>query len=167
MRPLLPLLLLLGAAAASAPAAAAPIQAEEIGAAFEAIVDLPGDVSLAAALVDEDEPRYFLTQESERALALGSPADAVRRLASVRKSGHERALAVLAAGSWPYGATSGRYDFFGAEETFQPGAAALSFLLKNRSGRWIAVSVVWEGASATPDALRPSVERLLGHFAEG
>jgi beta-lactamase class A len=66
------LFLLLIAAPAAAPAHAAEPTSAQAGTLFGEIVGLPGEVSLAAARLEEGGPAYFLTQKSERPLAIGS-----------------------------------------------------------------------------------------------
>ena len=69
MRKLLPLLLL---AAVAGPARSAEPVSAQVPALFGEIVGLPGEVSLAAARLEEGGPAYFLTQKAERPLAIGS-----------------------------------------------------------------------------------------------
>lgn len=105
MRKLLLPLLLLGAVAG--PAQAAEPAAAQVPALFGEIVGLPGEVSLAAARLEEGGPAYFLTQKAERPLAIGSAfklfvlAELVRQV----KSGERRWSDVvpLGAASLPSG----------------------------------------------------------------
>lgn len=89
MRALLWLLLLLGSAA---PARAAEPAAAQVGPLFGEIVGLPGEVSLAAARLEESGPADFLTEKAGRPLAIGSAfklfvlAELVRQV----KSGERR-----------------------------------------------------------------------------
>ena len=158
MKFLLPLLLL-GAAEP------APKQGvEEIAAAFGAIADLPGEVSLAAASLGEGEPRYFLTQKAWLELATGegsaTPLELVARLDSIRAAGP---LDALSGDPRLLSAAAARHPFLGYRRGSAPGAQSWSVLLRNRGGRWIGVAVIWNGDAAIVDEARltAAVERLV------
>ena len=158
MKFLLPLLLL-----AAEPAPEPGV--EEIAAAFGGIVELPGEVSLAAASLGKGEPQYFLTQKAWVELATGegraTPWELVARLDAIRAAG---TLDKLSGEPGPLRAVAARHPYFGYRRAAAPGAASMSVLLRNRSGRWIGLGVVWNGDPAVVDEARlaAAVERLVG-----
>ena len=158
MKLLLPLLLL----AAAEPSPKSGV--EEVAAAFGAIVDLPGDVALAAASLGKGEPRYFLTQEAKRTLETGegraTPLELVARLDSIRAAGD---VAALADEPRLMRAAAARHPFFRTRRGSAPGAQSMSVLMRNRSGRWIGLAVIWNGDPAAVDetVLAAAVERLV------
>lgn len=156
--------------AVAAPAMAEP-RAEAVGAAFARVVGLPGEVSLAAGLVGAGEPRFFLTEKAERPLLTAegprSPAELVRQLGTVRQSGKKEALKRLAGNECPGRNASQGYRYFGCESGSVPGAVSVSYLLRNRAGRWIALAIVWNGETAEQGALAAAVEPLLRLMRKG
>ncbi|HYI40324.1 MAG TPA: serine hydrolase [Allosphingosinicella sp.] len=83
-----------------------------------------------------------------------SPADLVRTLDWLRRSGDRTALALLAINPGLGPALAKDFDYFGFKGGSEPGVLNLSFLLKARSGRWVAVSATWNDESATLDEPR-------------
>ena len=157
MKFLLPLLVL---AAEPAPEG----EAGEIATAFGEIVALPGEVSLAAASLGEGEPRFFLTQKAWVELATGegraNPRELVAKLDPLRA---ERGLDALTGEPARLRAADVRHPFVRYRRSAGRGALAVSVLLRNRSGRWIGLAVIWNGDPAAMDEARleSAVERLV------
>jgi hypothetical protein len=127
------------------PTAAADPSAEEVGAAFARVVDLPGEVSLAAALIERGGPRFFLTQKAERSMPTGpkgevaSPRELVTRVHARRQSN----LSIVHTGA------------------ASPGAVSKIWRIRSREGRLILVAAVWNGKAANLPALETAAEPLL------
>lgn len=106
---------------------------------------MPGEVSLAAALIDGKAPHLFLTQKAEREMPTGakgetaSPAELIRRIHGRR---------VKPTGRMEAGSGS-------------PGAVSRVWRLRTRSGRVVAVAVVWNGETASLPALEAAADPLL------
>lgn len=83
-----------------------------------------------------------------------SPADIVRTLDWLRRSGDRTALDLLAINPGLGRALAGDYGYFGFKGGSEPGVLNLSFLLRTRSGRWIAVSATWNDESKAVDEPR-------------
>jgi beta-lactamase class A len=83
-----------------------------------------------------------------------SPADLVRTLDWLRRNGDRTALDLLAINPGLGPALAKEFDYFGFKGGSEPGALNLSFLLKARSGRWMAVSATWNNESAALDEPR-------------
>jgi beta-lactamase class A len=83
-----------------------------------------------------------------------SPADLVRTLDWLRRSGDRTALDVLAINPGLGPALAREFDYFGFKGGSEAGVLNLSFLLKSRSGRWIAVSATWNDESNALDEAR-------------
>jgi beta-lactamase class A len=83
-----------------------------------------------------------------------SPADIVRTLDWLRRSGDRTALDLLAINPGLGGALAGDFAYFGFKGGSEPGVLNLSFLLKTRSGRWLAVSATWNNPAAALDEPR-------------
>ncbi|HEY0113915.1 MAG TPA: hypothetical protein VGB59_12315 [Allosphingosinicella sp.] len=130
--------------ALAAPSAAAP-KPEAVGAAFARIVELPGEVSLAAAVIDRREPSFFLTQKAERAMATGRPGETLSPADLVRKAHSDG----------PKGRVEGEQ---GAEG---PAAVSKVWRLRTRNRRWVAMAIVWNGESARMGTLDSTAEPLL------
>lgn len=83
-----------------------------------------------------------------------SPADLVRTLDWLRRSGERTALDLLAINPG-LGPTAARdFGYFGFKGGSEPGVINLSFLLRARSGRWMAVSATWNNPAAPVDEAR-------------
>ncbi len=83
-----------------------------------------------------------------------SPADLVRTLDWIRRSGDRTALELLAINPGLGPALAGEFDYFGFKGGSEAGVLNLSFLLKARSGRWLAVSATWNNPAAPLDEPR-------------
>ncbi|HEX8513247.1 MAG TPA: serine hydrolase [Allosphingosinicella sp.] len=83
-----------------------------------------------------------------------SPADLLRTLDWLRRSGDRTALDLLAINPGLGPALAKEFDYFGFKGGSEPGVLNLSFLLKARSGRWIAVSATWNDESKPLDEPR-------------
>jgi beta-lactamase class A len=83
-----------------------------------------------------------------------SPADLVRTLDWLRRSGDRTALDLLAINPGLGQALAGDFAYFGFKGGSEPGVLNLSFLLKSRSGRWLAVSATWNNGAAPLDEPR-------------
>lgn len=83
-----------------------------------------------------------------------SPADLVRSLDWLRRSGDRTALDLLAINPGLGPALAKDFDYFGFKGGSEPGVLNLSFLLKARSGRWMAVSATWNSETTTLDEAR-------------
>lgn len=93
-----------------------------------------------------------------------SPADLVRTLDWLRRSGDPTALDLLAINPGLDPALAKGFAYFGFKGGSEPGVVNMSFLLKNREGRWIAVSATWNNAAAALDEPRFAalISRLVG-----
>jgi hypothetical protein len=80
-----------------------------------------------------------------------SPADLVRTLDWLRRNGDRTALDLLAINPGLGPAAAKDFAYFGFKGGSEPGVLNLSFLLKTRSGRWIAVSATWNDEAAVLD----------------
>ncbi|MET1110960.1 MAG: serine hydrolase [Allosphingosinicella sp.] len=83
-----------------------------------------------------------------------SPADLVRTLDWLRRAGDRTALDLLAINPGLGPALAKDFAYFGFKGGSEPGVINLSFLLKARSGRWLAVSVTWNNETAALDEAR-------------
>jgi beta-lactamase class A len=83
-----------------------------------------------------------------------SPADLVRTLDWLRRNGDRTALDLLAINPGLGPALAKDFAYFGFKGGSEPGVLNLSFLLKSRSGRWIAVSATWNNEAAALDETR-------------
>jgi beta-lactamase class A len=83
-----------------------------------------------------------------------SPADLVRTLDWLRRSGDRTALDLLAINPGLGPALAREFDYFGFKGGSEAGVLNLSLLLKTRSGRWIAVSATWNDESKALDEAR-------------
>ncbi|MEO7178583.1 MAG: hypothetical protein ABIW83_07050, partial [Allosphingosinicella sp.] len=93
-----------------------------------------------------------------------SPADLVRTLDWLRRDGDSTALALLAINPGLGPALARDFAYFGFKGGSEPGVLNLSFLLKTRSGRWLAVSATWNNEAAPVDEPRfiALMSRLVG-----
>lgn len=80
-----------------------------------------------------------------------SPADLVRTLDWLRRSGDQAALAILAINPGLGRAASEGFDYLGFKGGSEPGVINMSFLLRQKSGRWLALSVTWNNGGAPLD----------------
>ena len=83
-----------------------------------------------------------------------SPDDLVRTLDWLRRSGDRTALDLLAINPGLGQALARDFGYFGFKGGSEPGVVNLSFLLKTRSGRWIAVSATWNNGAGAIDEPR-------------
>jgi beta-lactamase family protein len=83
-----------------------------------------------------------------------SPADIVRTLDWLRRSGDSTALRLLAINPGLGPALARDFDYFGFKGGSEPGVLNLSLLLKTRAGRWLAVSATWNNEAAALDEAR-------------
>jgi hypothetical protein len=83
-----------------------------------------------------------------------SAADLVRTLDWLRLSGDRTALDLLAINPGLGRGLAGDYGYFGFKGGSEPGVLNLSFLVRTRSGRWIAVSATWNDESGAIDEPR-------------
>lgn len=83
-----------------------------------------------------------------------SPADLVRTLDWLRRNGDRSALDLLAINPGLGPALAKDFDYFGFKGGSEPGVLNLSFLLKARSGRWIAISATWNNQATALDEPR-------------
>lgn len=83
-----------------------------------------------------------------------SPADLVRTLDWLRRNGDRTALDLLAINPGLGPALAKDFDYFGFKGGSEPGVLNLSFLVKARSGRWIAASATWNNEKAALDEPR-------------
>jgi Beta-lactamase enzyme family len=83
-----------------------------------------------------------------------SPADMVRTLDWLRRSGDSTALRILAINPGLGPALAGDFDYFGFKGGSEPGVLNLSLLLKTRAGRWLALSATWNNEAAALDEAR-------------
>jgi hypothetical protein len=83
-----------------------------------------------------------------------SPADLVRTLDWLRRSGDPTALELLAINPGLGPALAKDFAYFGFKGGSEPGVLNTSFLLRNREGRWLAVSATWNNETAALDEER-------------
>ena len=83
-----------------------------------------------------------------------SPEDLVRTLDWLRRNGDRTALDLLAINPGLGAAAAKDFDYFGFKGGSEPGVLNLSFLLKTRSGKWLALSATWNDQAATLDEPR-------------
>ncbi|MEA3040752.1 MAG: hypothetical protein QOC65_241 [Sphingomonadales bacterium] len=83
-----------------------------------------------------------------------SPADLVRTLDWLRRSGDPVALDLLAINPGLGPALAKDFAYFGFKGGSEPGVISMSFLLRSREGRWMAVSATWNNAAAALDEAR-------------
>jgi hypothetical protein len=158
---LLPLLaLLLGAAAEPSE----QFRPEEVAQAYAAIVELPGEVSLAAATFGDGGPRTFLTKRDWIALETGegraTPRELLAKLDAMRTAGTLEPMAEVPPA---LRTAAAKHPVYAYRRSAAAGAASISVLLKNRSGRWLGFAVIWNGDAAAVDEARlaAGLERLI------
>jgi len=93
-----------------------------------------------------------------------SPADLVRTLDWLRRSGDSTALDILAINPGLGRTLADDFGYFGFKGGSEPGVLNMSFLLRNREGRWLAVVATWNNEAATLDEARFAalMSRLVG-----
>lgn len=87
----------------------------------------------------------------EAAEWFASPADLVRTLDWLRRSGDPTALELLAINPGLDAALARDFGYFGFKGGSEPGVLGMNFLIRTREGRWLAVSAVWNNAAAPLD----------------
>ncbi|HYD38377.1 MAG TPA: serine hydrolase, partial [Allosphingosinicella sp.] len=92
------------------------------------------------------------------------PADIVRTLDWLRRSGDPAALGLLAINPGLDRSLASDFDYFGYKGGSEPGVLNMSFLLRNREGRWLAVSATWNNSAEPLDEARFAtlMARLVG-----
>jgi hypothetical protein len=97
-----------------------------------------------------------------------SPADIVRTLDWLRRNGGETALDILAINPGLGPNLARDFDYFGFKGGSEPGVLNTSFLLRNKAGRWIALSVSWNNVAAPLDEAKfvGLVSRLVATMRE-
>jgi len=80
-----------------------------------------------------------------------SPADLVRTVDWLRRSGRTEALDILAINPGIGAAAAGQFDYLGFKGGSEPGVINLTFLLRTTAGRWHAVSGTWNNKAAPVD----------------
>lgn len=112
------------------------------------------------------DPMRFVGSPAEIAAAewFASPADLVRTLDWLRRSGDETALDLLAINPGLGRPLADEFAYWGYKGGSEPGVLNMSFLLRNREGRWLAVSATWNNAVAPLDEPRFAalISRLVG-----
>jgi hypothetical protein len=95
-----------------------------------------------------------------------SPADLVRTLDWLRRSGDPAALDLLAINPGLNPALASNFAYIGFKGGSEPGVLNMSFLLKSREGRWMAVSATWNDEAAVLDEARfiAPMSRLVGRM---
>lgn len=98
-----------------------------------------------------------------------SPADLVRTLDWLRRSGDSTALDLLAINPGVDRRLAGDFAYVGYKGGSEPGVVSMSFLLKSREGRWMAVSAAWNDAAAPLEEARfiALMSRLVGLMKQG
>jgi hypothetical protein len=83
-----------------------------------------------------------------------SPADLVRTLDWLRRSGDRTALELLAINPGLDPVSARDFAYVGYKGGSEPGVLNLSFLLKTRGGRWLAFSATWNDSAKPLDEAR-------------
>jgi hypothetical protein len=83
-----------------------------------------------------------------------SPADLVRTLDWLRRSGDSTALDLLAINPGLGPALARDFAYFGFKGGSEPGVLNMSFLLRTREGRWMVASATWNNPAAALDEPR-------------
>jgi hypothetical protein len=88
----------------------------------------------------------------------------VRTLDWLRRSGDSTALDLLSINPGLGPALAGDFAYFGFKGGSEPGVLNMSFLLRSRAGRWMAVSATWNNPAAPLDEPRFAalMSRLVG-----
>jgi hypothetical protein len=91
-----------------------------------------------------------------------SPSDLVRTLDWLRRSGDRTALDLLAINPGLGSDLAQGFAYFGFKGGSEAGVLNMSFLLRNREGRWLAVSATWNNPTAALD--EPKFAALVGRL---
>jgi beta-lactamase class A len=83
-----------------------------------------------------------------------SPADLVRTLDWLRRSGDPNVLDILAINPGLGRAAAEGFAYFGFKGGSEPGVLNMTFLLRSREDRWMALSVTWNNQAAPLDETR-------------
>jgi beta-lactamase class A len=132
--------------------------------------DEAGRRALLPVLAEADVAKLDPARLAGRPVGIGtaewfaSPADLVRTLDWLRRSGDATALDLLAINPGLGPALAGDFAYFGYKGGSEPGVLNMSFLLKSREGRWMAVSATWNNETAPLDEPRFAalMSRLVG-----
>lgn len=132
--------------------------------------DEPGRRALLGELAAVPAAGVDRTRFTGRPTAIGqaewyaSPADLVRTLDWLRRSGDPTALDLLAINPGLAPEIARDFAYVGYKGGSEPGVVSMSFLLKNREGRWLAVSATWNNETAALDEARfiALMARLVG-----
>lgn len=132
--------------------------------------DEAGRRALLPALAEADTSRLDPARLAGGPVEIGSvewfasPADLVRTLDWLRRNGDSTALELLAINPGLGPALAGDFAYFGYKGGSEPGVLNMSFLLKSREGRWMAVSATWNNEAAALDEPRFAalMSRLVG-----
>lgn len=125
---------------------------------------------LDAGLADIEAASLAPARFTGRPTAIGevewfaSSADLVRTLDWFRRSGDPVALALLAINPGLERSLAGDFAYFGFKGGSEPGVLSMSFLLRNREGRWLAVSATWNNPDAPLD--EPKFAALIGRLVD-
>ena len=112
---------------------------------------------LAGALAGVEAASLDPAKLSGRPMAINevewfaSPADLVRTLDWIRKSGDKSALDILAINPGLGRSAAEGFAYMGFKGGSEPGVLNASFLLRNKAGRWIALSSTWNNPAAPLD----------------
>jgi hypothetical protein len=77
-----------------------------------------------------------------------SPADLLRTLDWIRRAGDETALALLGINPGLARDQAGGFDYVGFKGGSEPGVLNLSYLVRRRDGKWMALSGTWNNPAA-------------------
>lgn len=135
-----------------------------------AAADEAGRRALLRELAEPEASRFDRTRFTGRPTAIdqaewfASPADLVRTLDWLRRSGDPTALELLAINPGLDPAVARDFAYFGYKGGSEPGVVNMSFLLRNREGRWLGVSATWNNAGAALEEARfvALMSRLVG-----
>ena len=98
-----------------------------------------------------------------------SPADLIRTLDWLRRSGDPHALAILAVNPGLSHERAQGFRYMGFKGGSEPGVISLNFLLHNKAGRWIALSAALNDPKAPVDEAKfvALMARLVALLREG
>lgn len=119
--------------------------------------DRAGRRALLAELAAVDAGKLDRSRFTGRPIAIrqaewfASPADLVRTLDWLRRNGDPTTLDLLAINPGLSPALARDFAYFGFKGGSEPGVLSTSFLLKNREGRWLAVSATWNNEAEPLD----------------
>jgi hypothetical protein len=115
-------------------------------------------------LLDANAPRLAntpidITMFSGKPVAIdtlewfASPLETARVLDWLRTKGGDTALALLAVNPGVDAATRAKFDYVGFKGGSEPGVIALTYLVRRKDGRWLAIAANWHRADAGVDTL--------------